>query len=237
MLKSLLYGAAIVLLCLLFFWWGPLQHAVQAIAAQGATENTLYTLLMVPVGVVAIVAIRLIVGLETFGLFAPLILAFAFYRMSPLIGAALFLVLLLAITPVGYLLNRFALLSSARTGVLLMLSALLLIFALAYVPFLSERLTLVDLGLPIVAISGMMDRFVSAQMDQSPHEAIKLSFNTLAVSVLVAVLVVGNTYLRNIVHASPDLLWFCVPLCLLIGRYTGLRVNEMWRFRELAKDR
>ena len=223
-------------LSLLLFWWAPLHDAVQAISAHGAAEATIYTLLMVPLGVISIVGIRLIVGFETFGLFAPLILAFAFYRMSPWVGAALFTFLLLAITPIGYLLNRYSLLSSARTGVLLMLSALLLIFTLAYVPFLANRLTLVDLGLPIVAISGMMDRFVSAQMDQSAHEALKLSLNTLAVSVLVASLVVGNPYLRSSIHAHPDLLWFCIPVCLLIGRYTGLRLKEMWRFRVLAKD-
>lgn len=235
MSKNGLYAAALMIGCALLMWFAPLQHALHVIVENGARDATISTLLMVPIGVIAIVLMRLTVGLETFGLFAPLILAFAFYRLSPFVGLALFAFLLLIITPIGNFLNRFSILSSARTGVLLMLCALLLVFAMAYVPLLSERLTLVDLGLPIVAISGMMDRFVSAQMDQSPHEAFKLSLNTLAVSLLVAVGVVGNVPLRNFVLAQPDLLWMCLPLCILIGRYTGLRLNEMWRFRFLTK--
>lgn len=233
MRKIVLMWAPILLACAFLVWLAPLQSALDAVVRHGAAETTTYTLLVVPLGVVAIVGFRLIVGLETFGLFAPLILAFAFYRISPLVGVTLFATLLLLVTPVGHWLSKFSILSSARTGILLTLTALMLIFAMAYVPLLSGRLTLVDLGLPIVAISGLMDRFVSAQLDQSPFEAIKLSIKTLAVAVLVAVAIVGNETLRRWIHAHPDALWLCVPLCVLMGRYTGLRFNEIWRFRVL----
>lgn len=215
-------------------WFEPLGYTLDVLTTQGAREATIYTLLMVPLGVLAIVFFRLVIGLETFGLFAPLILAFTFYKVSPLVGVAVFMALLALVSPVGIWLARFPLLSTARTGSLLVLCSLLLIVFIAFNNTLAEQLTVIDLGLPVVALSGMMDRFVSAQLDQSPQEAFKLSINTLLVSVGVSVGIIGNPWLRELIHANPDLLLFSWPACLLLGRYSGLRLNEYWRFRVLA---
>lgn len=213
----------------------PLRLAVETLRTEGAQGATLDSLLLLPAGVVAIVIFRLVIGLETFGLFAPLILAFAFAKVSPLIGVAVFGVLLVLVSPVGLWLARFPLLSTARTASLLVLSSLLLLCGFALFNALGGQLRLIDLGLPVVALSGMMDRFVSAQLDQSPQEALKLSIYTLLVSTLVAIGVIGNPWLLELLRAHPDLLLFCFPLCLLLGRYSGLRVMEVWRFRVLAR--
>lgn len=213
----------------------PLGLAVDTLLAEGVRASTLDSLLLLPVGVIAIVFFRLVIGLETFGLFAPLILAFAFAKVSPLLGAAVFVVLLVLVSPVGLWLTRYPLLSTARTGSLLILCALLLLAGFAMVDALGGELHLIDLGLPVVALAGMMDRFVSAQLDQSPQEAFKLSIYTLLVSTLVAYGVVGNPWLLEQLRAHPDLLLFCFPLCLLLGRYSGLRMMEVWRFRVLAR--
>lgn len=116
----------------------PLRFAVETLIAEGGRAATLYSLLLLPVGVLAIVFFRLVIGLETFGLFAPLILAFAFAfaKVSPLVGVAVVGVLLVLVSPVGLWLTRFPLLSTARTGSLLVLSSLLLLagFALSRSP-------------------------------------------------------------------------------------------------------
>lgn len=233
--KPWLVLAALIAATALLAAFEPLRMAVDTLRVEGATGSTLDNLLLLPVGVLAIVFFRLVIGLETFGLFAPLILAFAFAKVSPLVGVAVFVVLLMLVSPVGLWLARYPLLSTARTGSLLVLSALLLLAVYAVVDALGGELRLIDLGLPVVALSGMMDRFVSAQLDQSPQEAFKLSIYTLLVSTLVAIGVVGNLWLLEWLRAHPDLLLFCFPLCLLLGRYSGLRVMEAWRFRVLAR--
>ena len=213
---------------------GPLEHMIDRATAHGFFGERLHTLLMVPLGVMTIVFLRLIVGLETFGLFAPLILSFAFYRISPLLGVGLFLVVLALVLPFGMLLARFPLLSTARTGAQLILCALLLVVAAAYMPGFSAHGHVVDFGMPVVAMAGIMDRFVSAQLDQSPQEAIKLSVYTLLVSVLVSTGIVGNQALGALIRDKPDLLFLCFPLTLLIGRYSGLRLLELVRFRSMV---
>jgi hypothetical protein len=79
----------------------------------------------------------------------------------------------------------------------------------------------------------MIDRFVTAQMDQSPAEALRLSGFTLLTATLVALLL-GAEWLRAALRAEPDLLLVVPPLCLLLGRFGGLRLLELWRFRRVA---
>jgi hypothetical protein len=57
---------------------------------------------------------------------------------------------------------------------------------------------------------------------------------TLIVSVLVPIVIVGNTVLSELMRSQPDWLFFSIPLVLLIGRYAGLRLLEVFRFHSLA---
>ena len=124
-------------------------------------------------------------------------------------------------------------LSVARTGVLVVSCADPLLFLTAYGPALIPGLGPADMGLPIVALAGMVDRFVTAQMDQSPGEAIRLSAYTLVTAFLISLLV-GWERLHGALRAEPDLLFLVPPLCLLLGRFSGLRLLELWRFRRIA---
>jgi hypothetical protein len=90
-----------------------------------------------------------------------------------------------------------------------------------------------SLGLPVVIMAGIVDRFVTAQMDQSTGEAVKLSFFTVLAAAIVAALLQWS-FLRGAVAARPDLALLAFPICLLAGRYTGLRVSEYYRFRAVA---
>ncbi len=80
----------------------------------------------------------------------------------------------------------------------------------------------------------IVDRFVTAQMDQSTGEATKLSLYTLLSATLVAALF-GWELLRTQLSSTPDLAWLGFPVCLLAGRYTGLRLTEYLRFSPVGR--
>ncbi len=218
-------------LAALAFWLEPLGDAVATLQAHGRAP--VRHLLLVPVGVLAIVGARVLVGLETFGLLGPLLLGFAFSRVGPLVGLGLFAGMLLVVTPLRLLLERVPLLSTSRTGVLVMICAAALLIVTAAARDRVPALAAADLGLPVVAMASMIDRFVTAQMDQSPGEALKLSAYTLITATLVSYLV-GSVWLSDQLLAMPDLVWFCIPAGLLVGRYSGLRLLELRRFRPVA---
>lgn len=219
-------------LAALALWLEPLSDAVVSLQAHGRAP--VRHLLMVPVGVLAIISARVLVGLETFGLLGPLLLGFAFSRVGPLLGLGLFGGLLVMVTPLRLLLERVPLLSVSRTGVLVMLCAAALLVVTSAVRDHAPALAAADLGLPVVAMASMIDRFVTAQMDQSPGEALKLSVYTLVTATLVSFLV-GSAWLADQLIARPDVVWFCVPAGLVVGRYGGLRLLELARFRPVAR--
>jgi hypothetical protein len=43
-------------------------------------------------------------------------------------------------------------------------------------------------------------------------------------------------YLSQILLGYPELLLFVAAALLLIGRYTGYRLTELWRFRDMAAN-
>lgn len=220
----------LVLLVGLVLHLHPIASASRTLVAEGARPATVEHLLMVPVGVLAIVFGRTFVGLETFGLMTPLILGFAFERMGTLEGLAIYLALIALVTPLRMLLEHVSVLSVARTGALITLCALVLLVVLSLGTTLLPGIRAGEIGLPVIAMAGVIDRFVSAQMDQSPKEALKLSIHTLVVATAVSALV-SLSALRGLVAGHPDLLVLGLPTMLLLGRYRGLRLLERWRFR------
>jgi len=221
---------ALLSLGLLVWFFEPLGALMQVFVERHGSATAALELLLVPVGATLIVVLRTIVGIEGFGIFSPLILAYAFVRLGTVVGLLTFTALLLAVTPARLLMDRFALLSVARTGILVAACAVVLFALSAFAP---AHLELSSLGLPVVIMAGIIDRFVTAQMDQSTGEAVKLSlFTVLAAAILATFLQWGA--LRSAVFATPDLALLSFPVCLLVGRYTGLRVSEYYRFRSVA---
>lgn len=208
----------------------PLGALMQVFVERHGSAAAGLDLLMVPVGATLIVVLRTLVGIEGFGIFSPLILAYAFVRLGTVTGLLTFVALLLAVTPARLLMDRFALLSVARTGILVAACAVVLFAMSALAP---RYLELSSLGLPVVIMAGIVDRFVTAQMDQSTGEAVKLSFFTVFAATIVAAIFQWGG-LRAAITATPDLTLLAFPVCLLVGRYTGLRVSEYYRFRAVA---
>ena len=44
-----------------------------------------------------------------------------------------------------------------------------------------------------------------------------------------------NSHIEYLMYNFPELLLVLMGICVLMGRYTGLRLTELWRFREFAK--
>ena len=65
--------------------------------------------------------------------------------------------------------------------------------------------------------------------------ALKAGAGSLLVASL-SYLVMTNKHIEYLLFSFPELLLILMAACLLMGKYTGLRVSEIIRFRELAKQ-
>jgi hypothetical protein len=73
---------------------------------------------------------------------------------------------------------------------------------------------------------------VEVQIRLGFREAVQLTFETLILSV-VSTLIVQWDALQSLVVGFPEVILVTIPINILLGRWTGLRLTEYFRFRKI----
>ena len=198
-------------------------------------QQTYAILLMVPVGAFIMLLLRNLVGLKTFGTFMPVLVALAFRDTGLTAGVALFVLVVGAGLLARFYLERLRLLLVPRLTAILILVVLLM----AMVSVLSNRMEL-EVGLsvalfPMVIMSMTIERMSVAWDERGGANAVREGVGTLMVAAL-AYLVMSWPWLERFVFVFPEFLLLLLAGCLLLGRYSGYRLTELYRFRALARD-
>ncbi|MBI9085806.1 MAG: hypothetical protein JEZ11_19565 [Desulfobacterales bacterium] len=198
------------------------------------TQAVYRVLMLVPVGILALVVLRNVVGVRTFGTFMPVLVALAFRETQLLWGIVLFSLLVAAGMGFRLYLDRLKLLVVPR------LAAVLIVVVLLMVAFsLVTHLLDLDRGLsvalfPMVILTMTIERMSVVWEELGPGEAISQGIGTLAVSALVYLLMQVR-YLEHLFFTFPELLLILLAIVLLLGRYSGFRLLELRRFRHLKE--
>lgn len=198
------------------------------------TQNVYRVLLLVPIGAFLIVFLRNVVGLQTFGTFMPILIAAAFRETQLLWGVAMFCLLVALGLLLRFYLESLKLLLVPRLAAVLIIVILLM----ATVSVMTYKLGL-DRGVsvalfPMVIMAMTIERMSMVWEEFGPAEALKQGFGSLAVAVL-GYLSMNSDYLGHLVFVFPELLLVVLAFTLLLGRYTGYRLLELWRFRGALK--
>lgn len=199
------------------------------------TQNVYRIILMVPLGALVIVMLRNLVGLATFGTFMPVLVAMAFRETSLGWGIAMFTILV----TVGLLLRQFLeklhlLLVPRLAAVLTIVIMLIAAFSIISVRLDLERGLSVAL-FPVVILAMTIERMSIVLEETGSKEAFKLGIGSL-IAAIIGYLVMTEPHLTHLFFVFPELLLVVLALTLLLGRYTGYRLLELWRFRGLMKD-
>lgn len=196
------------------------------------TQAVYSVLLMIPIGALVMVALRNFVGLQTFGTFMPVLIAIAFRETDLLAGVILFTLLTSLGLAIRFGLERLRLLLVPRlTAVLIIVVILMLIITV-----MAHRLG-IETGLsvalfPMVIIAMTIERMSVIWEERGASDAIKAGVGSLLVAAF-AYLVMGMDTLEHLIFTFPELLLVVLAIVLLSGRYTGYRLLELPRFREL----
>ena len=88
----------------------------------------------------------------------------------------------------------------------------------------------------MVILTMLVERFYVTTEEDSLHFAVQLLIGTLAMAFVIYALLgwktVGETLLKY-----PELHCLTIVALILVGRYTGYRLTELWRFRDLRGDK
>ncbi|MCK6453931.1 MAG: UUP1 family membrane protein [Alphaproteobacteria bacterium] len=190
-------------------------------------------LLVVPVGVLLLVLLRNVVGIRTFGTFMPVLIALSFRQTDIVMGLALFCLVVALGLGVRLYFERLQLLVVPRLAAVV--TVVIIIMSMTSV--IGHKLDF-EAGLsvalfPIVIMTMTIERLCIVWEEQGAREAMIRVLGSLFAAVL-AYVVMNDAHIRHLVFVFPELLLVILAAIVALGRYTGYRLTELWRFRALA---
>ena len=194
-------------------------------------------IVLIPFGTVVLSFARVFVGINTFGIFMPILLTLFFLETSFVFGFSfLFLVVIVGLMQRA-LLDKFYLLAVPRLSILLAVVILLyILFAIAADSFGILAVNNKTLNyFPIVIITVFIERFSIYYIEEGASNTLKTSLGTFVVAALCYYLLAFK-WLKVFLFNNPEMLLLAVGLNLMIGSYRGYRLFELFRFAQLKED-
>jgi hypothetical protein len=199
------------------------------------TQAVYSILLMIPIGALVMVFMRNMVGIDAFGTFMPVLIALAFRETKLVWGLILFTLLVTLGLIIRFLLDRLRLLLVPRLSAVLIVVVILMLF----ISLTSHRMGM-EMGLsvalfPMVIIAMTIERMSVVWEERGAADAIRGGLGSLLVAVVAYAFMV-MPWLEHLIFTFPELLLIILAIVMLAGRYTGYRLTELRRFRELSKS-
>lgn len=198
------------------------------------TQAVYAVLLLVPIGAFIMVLMRNVVGLPSFGTFMPVLIALAFRDTGLVAGLILFsMVIAIGLTIRFYLEKLQLLLVPRLTAVLIVVVILMVLLSL-----LSHRLGW-DVGLsvglfPMVILAMVIERMSISWEERGAFDALKEGAGSALIAAL-AFYVMSLNQVQHMVFVFPELMLVLLGLTIIMGRYSGYRLSELFRFRKLVQ--
>jgi hypothetical protein len=197
------------------------------------TQSVYEVLLLVPFGILVIVFLRNFIGFNSFGTFAPVLIALAFRETELVKGILLFILIVSLGLFFRFYLERLRLLLVPRLAAVVTIVVLLM----TTISIISNQLgaeTGLSISLfPMVIISMVIERMSVVWEERGALTSIREGFGSLMMAAL-AFLVMTMDILAYWVTVFPEVNLIVLGIIVASGRYTGFRVTELVRFRQLA---
>lgn len=199
-----------------------------------STQLAYQIMLMIPFGVLIILLLRNVVGINTLGTFTPVLVALAFRETGLVFGMIFFSIIVFFGLLVRSYLEHLKLQMLPRLSIVLTFVVMLIIL----VGLFSHKLGF-DRGLsislfPMVILTMTIERLSITWEERGANFALKVAIGTL-ITASIAYWVMGYQPLVYLVFTFPAILLILVAFMLGMGKYRGYRLLELFRFKAMLK--
>ncbi len=202
---------------------------------EGVPFDTIILILMLPIIATLIAFFGQVLGIKAFGIYTPLIVTFAFLATNGIkYGITIFVSIILIGMVMRFILKPFRLLYLPRVAIMLTAVAILTLGLLVFGGGL-RRTGLAAVSIfPILIMITLVEKFVAVQIEKGNKAALILTLETLFISI-IGFFIASSEPLIKLIALRPWVILLTIPLNILLGKWTGLRVSEYFRFREIFK--
>ncbi len=192
-------------------------------------------LLLFAFGTLVLAFCRNIIGMKSFGIFFPVLLALFFKDTSLWFGMGFFGFIIIMGTLERRLLTAMHLLAVPRFSIILVLLVItLLLFAILNNQYQFSQYN--PAILPIIITTMFIERFSIKWEEEGTLNTGQALLGTFFISI-VAYSLFSWELLERLLYTHPETLFTIIAFLIMIGRYTGYRVSEIIRFREFLRQR
>ncbi len=227
--------------------WNFMSYFVSLMISNGIPDNTIALLLLLPVIATVIAFMRQVVGLTTFGIYTPSIITLSFL----VIGMHAGILTLLAAITVGvitrYVLGHVRMLFIPKLAIVItMVSLTLFLILITSISLKFFDHTFLSIAIfPMLILSTLVEKFVTAKSEKGYASATLLMGETLIVSIIAYFIAGGEIdlwftsfkfeFIKVILLTYPETVFLFIIINILLGKWTGLRLLEHIRFREVLR--
>jgi len=191
-------------------------------------------LLLVPIGALVVVLFRVLIGIRTSGTFMPVLIAMAFMQTTLLTGVGLLTALVIVGLWIRSYLSQLDLLMVSRIAAVLIVVVMLM----AVFSVVSHKLGLEQMlnmtFFPMVILAWTIERLSITWEEDGAREVAVQGIGSLTVAI-VAYLAMTNALVGHLTYNFPELLLAVLGIILLLGQYSGYRLNELFRFQSAVE--
>ena len=211
-----------------------LHNWIQNAMNYGVPQETILYLLLLPFVVTLVALFRQIFGIKAFGIYTPTLITFSFLVVGIKYGIAIFLAVIFIGILSRLLLRKLRLLYLPRIAITLTFISFAILGLLAFGGFI-QRTGFAAISIaPIIIMIALVEKVVATQIENGTKEALIVAAQTLFIS-LVSYYITSFESFQHLLMASPWIVFLTVLVNILVGKWTGLRLSEYWRFRDILK--
>jgi len=202
---------------------------------EGVPLETISLILILPIIATFIAFLRQVLGIKAFGIYTPLLIIFAFLATDGLrYGIAIFIAVILIGMAMRFVLRPFRLLYLPRVAIMVSVVAILILLILV-IGGNMKRTGLASVSIfPILIMITLVEKFITVQIEKGNKTALILAFETLVISI-AGFYIASWKFLIDFLITYPWITLLTIPFNIALGKWTGLRLSEYFRFRNVIK--
>ncbi|MDD5624061.1 MAG: 7TM domain-containing protein, partial [Candidatus Peribacteraceae bacterium] len=213
--------------------WNLLSVLVNFMLTHGVSSQIVILLLILPVIAMILTFLKQVIGITTFGLFTPSIVALSFLALGWKVGVIFLLLILITGYATRACMKRWRLLHVPKVAIVLTVVSVTLLLLLGLAAAFSITFGQ-DTIFILLIMSTLAESFLSLKAEEGWFSALSATTETI-LAALLCVLIVQWALLQSLILAYPELILLTIIVDVILGRWTGLRLVEYFRFREVFR--
>ncbi len=212
-----------------------LSTIITGFIAQGIPPNTIYLILAFPFAAFFVAFARQFVGLSTFGVYTPLMLVISFLILGVNLGLSILFVVILISYTLRKIFNKVDLLYIPRVSLMFSFISLSFLITIWFILKFSTPVSITLAIFPMLVMSTMSEKFVSVQSEEGMGTAMFSAFETIIIAVFSYYFLIWSSF-ADLLMSMPELILLPLIGNFILGKFSGLRLTEYFRFRMLFKE-